>query len=403
MEIFIARQPIFDKQLNVVAYELLYRSGRVNAALSDGDSATSSVIINSLVMMGLDSLTDGKRAFINFTRNLLTDETATLFSPETLVVEILETVESDPELLVALNALKAAGYTIALDDYVESYGDEAIVGLADIIKVDFLLGDIQAAARIASRFMGSRVRLLAEKVETREQFDLAVQLGYTYFQGYFFSKPSVMASRDIQSIRFSHVQIMEELGGAEPDFDKIARTIEGDLSLTYKLLKLVNSGAYYSNSRITSIQQALVRMGMKEIRKWTALIMLRDAGANKPEELVRASLIRARALESLAGKVRLSPRKTEFFLMGLFSMIDVIMERPLQGILDELPLDEEIKRALLGESNVLKHGLELLVAYERGEWDTLERLESQWRGMTGEALSDAYYEAIAWARELYEL
>lgn len=403
MDIFIARQPIFDKRMNVVAYELLYRSGKINAALSDDDAATASVLVNGLVTIGLDTLTDRKKAFVNFTRNLLLDETATVLPPGSLVVEVLENVESDPVLLEALKKLKAAGYTIALDDYIESYEYEDIVALADIIKVDFMLCDLPAVARIAQRFMGSRVRLLAEKVETKDQFELASQLGYTYFQGYFFSKPSIVASKDMQSIKLSYVRILEELGMAEPDFVGISAAIESDLALTYKLLKLVNSAAYMGQNRITSIHQALVRLGMKEVRKWTALIMMRDAGEHKPEELVRASLVRARALESLAVKVKLGSRKTEFFLMGIFSMIDVIMDRPLREILEELPLDTDIKRALLGEANVLRKGLDLIAAYERGNWAAVERLGRIGRGMTDEMLFEAYFEAIKWTQELYDL
>ncbi len=403
MDIFIARQPIFDKRMNVVAYELLYRSGKANSALSDDDAATASVLVNGLVAIGLETLTDRKKAFVNFTRNLLLDETASVLPPESLVVEVLETVESDPVLLDALRKLKSAGYTIALDDYIESYEYEDIVSLADIIKVDFVHSDLSSVARIAQRFMGGKVRLLAEKVETKEQFELASRLGYTYFQGYFFSKPSVVASKDVQSIKLSYVRILEELGAAEPDFVGISAAIESDLALAYKLLKLVNSAAYYGQQRITSIHQALVRLGMKEVRKWTALIMMRDAGDGKPDELVRSSLVRARALESLAAKVKLGSRKTEFFLIGIFSMIDVIMDRPLREILEELPLDTDIKRALLGDSNVLRKGLDLMVMYERGDWSALERLPRIGRAMTDDMLFDAYFEAIKWTQELYDL
>lgn len=403
MDIFIARQPIFDKNMKVIAYELLYRSGKVNAALSGGDSATSSVIINGLLMIGLETLTDKKKAFVNFTRNLLVDETATVFPSDSLVVEVLEDVESDPLLLESLKRLKKAGYTIALDDYVESYVFEDIVALADIIKVDFLLCDMPAISRIAKRFKGSRVRLLAEKVETQEQFDKAAALGYTYFQGYFFAKPNIVASKDMQGIKVSHVRILKELGTPDPDFAKISSAIESDLALTYKLLKLVNSAAYHGTSQITSIQQALVRLGMKEVRKWTSLIMMRDAGENKPEELVRASLVRARAMETLAVKVKLGGRKTEFFLLGIFSMIDVIMDRPLADILEELPLDDEIKKALLGDQNKLRKGLEIIIAYERADWDTLEQLAGIGQGMTDDMLIDSYFDAIKWTQELYDL
>jgi len=398
MEIYIARQPIFDKNMHVFAYELLYRSGTQNVATADGDSATSTVIINSMMLIGLENLTDQKKAFVNFTYNLLVNGTATVFDPNLVVVEVLENIAPDPKLLTSLDNLKSAGFTIALDDYVADYHYEDIVERSDIIKVDFMLSTPDEIRTIAKRFAKSRIQLLAEKVETYEQFKEAVQLGYTYFQGYFFSKPNIVSTKDVQGFQVSQVQILNELNAEEPDIRRIADIIEKDLALSYKLLRLVNSAAYYSKTRIASIQQALVRVGLKEIRKWIMLIMLRDAGKDKPEELVRISLIRGRTLELMAPTMKLKNRSPELFLVGLFSMIDTILSKPMTEIVEELPFEQEIKAALLGEHNVLNHALELFVAYEQGNW---EKLKEGSNLVSVDAFAKSYYEALAWTREIF--
>ena len=401
MDIYIARQPIFDKKMNVVAYELLYRSDGINVSLADGDCATSSVILNGPLMIGLETLTDKKKAFIKFTRNFLLHEITTILGPEAVTVEIVESVESDPFVVESLRQLKSAGYTIALDAYEEkeTFGD--VLTMVDIIKVDFKHSDQATISRIANCFSRTRVNLFAEKIETQEQYEIAANLGYTYFQGFFFEKPKILVSKDIQSFKVSHIKIMNEIYSPEPDFAKIAEAIENDLSLTYKLLKVVNTGAYYGTGTITSIRQALVRLGLKEVYKWMSLVIMRDAGHNKPEILARTSIIRARALESLAEKVKLGSRKTEYFLLGMLSLIDVIMERPMNTILKELPLDEEINAALAGEVNCLHKGLEIIRAYERADWDALEQLGGIGSGMTDAMLFESYFEAIRWTQELY--
>ncbi len=403
MDVFIARQPIFDKSMNVVAYELLYRNSKINTSLSDGDDATSSVLINGLLVMGLETLTDKKKAFIKFTKNLILDETVTLFKPDNMVVEVLEDVEPDGLLIEAIRRLKDAGYTVALDEYVESDNFEEVLNMTDIIKVDFQLCDEATVVRIAENYRNTRIKLFAEKLETQEQFDIAKKLGYTYFQGHFFAKPKVIVSKDIKSFSISHIRIMQELGTPEPDYKKISEAIESDLGLSYKLLKLVNSGIYFGINNITSIHQALVRLGIKEVAKWMTLVMMRDVGANKPEVLARTSIIRARALETLASKVKLEKRKEEFFLLGMLSMMDVIMGRSMKEILKELPLDSEIKSALVGEDNILRKGLEIILAYELADWDKVELLGGIGKGMIDEMISDSYFEAIRWTQELYVL
>jgi len=403
MNIFVARQPIFDVNMRVVAYELLYRSSENNQAVSDGDDATSSVIINGLLMIGLESLTDNKQTYIKFTRNLLLDDTVSLLPSGTVVVEVLGSLYSDPTVAKALHTLKGKGYSILMEASPEWADNGDALKFSNLIKVDFKRHTPDSIIGIAQQYRGTPTKLVADKVETPEQFEIARKLGYTYFQGYFFSKPQISATKDIQSIKSSHVRILKELGNPEPDFDRMADVIESDLALSYKLLKLVNSGAYFGVSRITSIRQALTRLGIKEVLKWVALVMMRDSGRDKPEELVRTSMVRGRALESLAAKVKLGSRKNEFFLMGIFSMMDSIMDRPMEAILTELPLDDEIVSALMGRDNLLRKGFEILLAYEKADWDALENIGSIGVDMNDGMLIESYFDAIRWTQEFYIL
>ena len=323
MDIFVARQPIFNQQQEVYAYELLYRSG-INKFYSclDGDQASSEVITNSFLLIGLETLTRGKKAFINFTKNLLEDEVAILLPQEHIVIEILQDIEPDEKTLQACKKLKEMGYRLALDDFV--YDDKFIplIELADIIKVDFLTTDEEERGALVQRIGLQKNSFLAEKVETREDFVQAVEMGYSYFQGYFFSKPLIVASRDIPSFKLTYIKILQEIHKPEIDFDQLEKLIKTDVSLSYKLLKFINSLAFGFYSEIRSIKQALTILGEKEIRKWLSLISLQSVGKNKPDELMITALCRARFCELIASRVGLGDRSSDLFLLGMFSVID---------------------------------------------------------------------------------
>lgn len=374
MDIFVARQPIFNQQQEVYAYELLYRSG-INKFYSclDGDQASSEVITNSFLLIGLETLTRGKKAFINFTKNLLEDEVAILLPQEHIVIEILQDIEPDEKTLQACKKLKEMGYRLALDDFV--YDDKFIplIELADIIKVDFLTTDEEERGTLVQRIGPQKNSFLAEKVETREDFVQAVEMGYSYFQGYFFSKPLIVASRDIPSFKLTYIKILQEIHKPEIDFDQLEKLIKTDVSLSYKLLKFINSLAFGFYSEIRSIKQALTILGEKEIRKWLSLISLQSVGKNKPDELMITALCRARFCELIASRVGLSDRSSDLFLLGMFSVIDAFLDQPMDEILAALPIPEEIKLALLGGENRFQEVYALVLAYETGDWEGLSR------------------------------
>jgi len=401
MDIYIARQPIFNNKLEVFAYELLYRSGTENfSSISDGDSATSSVITNGLMLLGIDELTQGKKSFINFTKNLIVDKIPLLFSNEVVVVELLEDIIPDDNFIEVCKELKNKGYTLALDDFVLDYDYIELIELADIVKVDFIFTSIEERREIIRSYKHLNIKFLAEKVETQEEFEEAKAAGYTYFQGYFFSKPVIIPGKDIKSHTTNYVKILEELNLESPEYDKLSKIIESDVALTYKLMRLINSPAFYTNSKITSVNHALVLLGFSEIKKWITIIMMRDLGANKPDEIIKSSLLRAKMGEQIATALGMRSRKNEMFLVGVFSMIDTLMNRTLFDILSEIPLEIEIVQAILGFDNDLREAFDIVLAYEKGEWDKVNMM-CVGRNIDVKKIRDAYIKSLDWVNYIY--
>lgn len=400
MDVFIARQPIFDRNQKVYAYELLYRSGTDNvSSFKSGDSATSDVVITSLTM-GSDVLTEGHLSFINFTETLIKDEVPKLFSPKFLVVELLENIVPDKALIQRIRELKELGYTIALDDYIASYEFEELVDLADIIKVDFIDTTQTERWRMVERFRTMDKKLLAEKVETIEEFDEAYKLGFHYFQGYFFAKPRIVKGKDVRSLSSSYMEIIHEIDSPDPGYEKVSEIMERDVALTFKLLKLINSPAFFTNSKINSVKQALVLLGFKEIRKWIMVVMLRDMGKNKPDEVLKTCLVRAKMAEFIAHLSGEDRRKNEMFIMGLFSMIDTLMDQDLYSILGGLPLEDDIKAAMMGKENKLHDMFMIILSYEKGDWDDVVQ-ETEQLGIKAQSIPDIYYQSLSWADKIY--
>jgi len=403
VEIFLARQPIFNRKKQVVAYEILYREGVKNVydPENDGDMATTSVVSDTLINFGIDGLTTGKRAFINFTHNLLMTDMPFMIDPDVLTIEILEDVEVDSKLIDKCKQLKEAGYTIALDDFVDDGKYLPIIDYIDIIKVDFLLLQSEGRRIVAEKYGPMGILLLAEKVETYNDYEEALALGYDFFQGFFFEKPVVCRTKGISISTTSYLEVLRETLTETPDFQKLTEIIKKDLSLTYKLLRLINSPAFYRHTKIVSVNQALTLLGINEIRKWITLIMLRDVSSEQPEEIIKVSLNRAFFAERVAVYFGIEERKSEAFLVGLFSMIDTIMENPLFEILDSLPLKEDVKSSLLGMHNAFHEILRLARYYEKGQWDFILQM-SEMYGFDCAVVNEMYVETAITATELLE-
>jgi len=404
MDVFVARQPILDRTQTVVAYELLYRSGNANSFTQgvDGDAATSSVITNGLMLIGLDSLACGKKAFVNFTENLLKSKVALMFPKESLVVEILEDIEPTEEIIEACRELKRNGYIIALDDFVFHPKYKPLIDLADIIKVDFILTQGEERRDIVRNISNRRIKFLAEKVETQEEFQQAIRWGYTYFQGYFFSKPIIVAGKDIPASQINMLMLFDRINQKEPDFDELAAIIERDLSLTFKLLKYINQAGQYMVTHIASMKHAIMVVGLKELRKWLSVVMVRGLGEKKPDIISRMCMIRARFAEKIGLKIKMKENAPELFMMGMFSMIDVLMEKSMTDVLNELPIAESVKSALRGEEGIYSNVYQLVLAYERGDWGLIGEIAALLK-INERILPDLYIEAVNWTDQVYDM
>ncbi len=402
MDIFVARQPIFDSKQNVFAYELLFRSGFKNVYDSiDGDKATSSVLDNSFFSIGMNTLTRSKPGFVNFTRNLLLNETATIFPKDLMAVEILETVEPQPDIINSCRNLKQKGYMLVLDDFVFDPKYQQLIELADIIKIDFLNTPTEDRKQLIHKINSNHVKYLAEKVETKEDFEQGLDFGYSYFQGYFFSKPDIVSGKALEGYKIFYLQILQELNKPETDFSKIEEIIKQDVSLSYKLLKFINSAAFGFLKKIESIKQALVLLGFTEVRKWLSLVALTSLGKNKPEELLISSFMRATFFEQISHKIGLKDRRTDLFLMGIFSMIDGLIDKPKAEILAELPLADDIRAALLGKQNNLREVYELLIDYEEGHWEKFTEHCSN-LGIDEKIVPNIYMNSVEKATDIFQ-
>ncbi len=397
-DIFVARQPIFDIHRNVYAYELLFRNGFHNyASKVDTEYATVKVISNTLVI-GLNKLTGGKRAFINFNRQLLVSKVPHLFPHDLLGVEILERVEPDDRILGVCEKMKEEGYLVVLDDFVFAEKYRPLIELADIIKIDFQASTPKLRSTLFQEVDARHIKFLAEKIETQADFEEASNLGYVYFQGFFFQKPNVVRTREMPGYKFNYLQILKKLCDPDLPLGEIEKILKRDVSLTYKLLRFINSAAYGFRVTIRSIRHALVLLGKREVKKWLTLIALSGIGREKPLELLHNTLVRARFCELIGQELHLNEQTADLFLVGMFSMADAFLDRTMGEILDELPLDMSIKSALLGGQGILKDVLDLVLAYERADWLNAAQLSDQFNLKDGKLVTH-YIESVQWVKE----
>ncbi len=397
MDAFIGRQPIFDTKQQVFGYELLFRSGMNNVFThTDPDQATSKVITDSFFLLGIPTLTGGKRAFINVTRDVLLNEYVFLIPKESIVVEILETVEPDLEILSACKKLKEAGYLLAVDDFIYDEKYKPLLNLVEFVKIDFLATKGEGRKVLLDRYASYSIQFLAEKVENPEEHREALDLGYSYFQGYFFCKPTVISTKDIPAYKLHYLRILQVINRPEIDFRKLAEIIKQEISLSFKLLRYINSAYFGLKNKITSILQALALLGEREVKKWVSLIALASMGQDKPEELIIQTMIRAKFCESLAPAIRLSERADDLFLLGMFSLIDTILSRPIAEILTEIPIADEIKDALLGKEGRLRTVYEFVQVCEKADWQRLPEYTAK-LGIQEANAYQLYLSALQWS------
>lgn len=371
-EAFIGRQAILDQQQKVYAYEILFRSGLKNAfdPTLDGNVATQSVMVGAMLEFGLKKLVSDKKAFINFTEQNLLNRAPKLLPPENVVVEILENVQPTPEIVEAVRELKAEGYKIALDDFVLLPGYEPLIEMADIIKVDFRITTDPEERQKLREILPSHVRLLAEKIETEEEFHQAMAFGYVLFQGYFFCKPAILRQKKLTSNALSRMRLLKEINRQNVDFASMTNVISSDTNLVHKLLTYINSAGIGLLNHVSNLKQATVLLGASGVKRWVTLISLQTFSEDKPPELFTLSLLRAKFCELIAGELK-RPGLTQDtgFLIGMFSLLDVLLMLPMEEVLKEVALADDLNAALLGEDNDLRRILDLVIAYEKGDWD----------------------------------
>jgi len=402
MEVFVARQPIFDRQRQLYGYELLFRSGATKNAFDgpDGATATRRLISNTLLAIGLDKLLGGKKAFINFDRALLMGDLHAVLPPETLVIEVLETVEPDEEAVAACQRLSKEGYTLAMDDFVPDPRFEPLARLAKLIKVDLLATPRADQQRLIGKYRPMGIAMLAEKVETQEEFEWALSAGYDYYQGYFFARPETVRGQRIPAAKLNCLRLLAEVQQVEPDFERLESLISSDVSLSYSLMLYVNSALFSRTTAVRSIQRAITLLGQEGMRNWAVLAAAPAMAKNKPGELVTLSLVRARFCERIASFSRIA-QPSLALLMGLFSLIDGLTDLPLREALSKVRADPAITGALTEtapQGDGYRVVYQLARSYEAADWDAVTDLASR-SGVRASELAEAYAESLSWAQE----
>jgi EAL and modified HD-GYP domain-containing signal transduction protein len=407
VNIFVGRQPILDKHGDIFGYELLYRNSHKNFFPNvDPEQATIGLLVNTFLTLGVERVSGNSLSFINFTGELLAQDIFSSLDPEQVVIEVLENVEITPSLLTKMRLLKETGFRIALDDFIlqQQYSVHSeLFKIVDFIKVDYL-GTTPSERIGIEKFIKKypAIVLLAEKIETEAQFEAAKASGYSLFQGYFFSKPEIVTGIEIPMNISLHFQIIERLHTEPPDIDEIVGLIMHDISLTYKLLRLINTYAFGVPKRISSIKQAIVLIGLRETKRWITVLALREigdgTGNGRTKALADYSLTRAKTCELLAKKDgRQNPE--EYFLAGMFSLFDVIMRRDWDAILQLIPLSDEVAHTVRGKQTEITPYLQLAEAVECFDWSRIEQLTTE-MGITQTELSRCSIEAHRWTQSL---
>lgn len=390
----LARQPIFNRKMQVVAYELLCRSTEMtDGKFDDGDMASSQVLLHTFTELSINSVVGNHQAYINFTRTLLL--TPPPFDRKQLVVEVLEGQTIDAQMLHSLKTLREQGYTIALDDFELTEETKGLVPYADIIKLDVLCLSAEQLVDHIAYLKPLGITLLAEKVETYEMLEFCKEAGFDLFQGYFLARPKIIKGRKITENKQAVLQLLSVLHDPDVALEKVERLISRDPMLSYKLLRMVNSAAFALPRTIESLRQAITLLGLNIIRNWVNLLAMANLG-DKPMELSIAALTRARMCEVIAAKMNNKQRQDTFFTVGLLSTLDAFMDAPLETLLGNISLSTQLNEALLNHLGDEGKVLDIVEHYEHAEWDKIDWDYLQTRNINPETLSHIYVDALQW-------
>jgi EAL and modified HD-GYP domain-containing signal transduction protein len=402
--VHVARQPIFDRDGQIFGYELLYRSSTKNTFdCAEASSATLQVLGSSFLGFGHQELLGGALAFVNFPRDLLVSDFASLFPPSSLVIEVLETVEPDDEVTAAVEKWNRRGYRIALDDVDPDTPTLALAAHAAFIKVDLRTTTSAQRRALVKKYRRAGCQFLAEKVETREEYEEAKADGFDAFQGYFFTRPVIVSRREVPGFKINYLQLLAESHGPSFCFDKIDDILRREASLCARILRYVNSPIFARCQPVQSIREGMTLLGEDALRRWISVAALPVLASDKPNEVAKMAAIRGRFLELIAPHTTLAGRKDSLFLMGIFSLLDAMIGRPLEELLPPLRLATDVQDALLHnapENDPVAHGFQLILSVERADWEEIARCEARLAITPGE-VSRRYLEALAWAEEVF--
>jgi len=400
MNFYAARQPILDKSKNLFAYELLFRDSIDNVFPEiDGDEATSKMVEASQFNMGISEFTGNKPAFINFTLETLEQGYPEMLSPEEVVIEVLETVKPGKKLLALCKDLHAKGYTLALDDYEHQNVWAHFYPFIKMIKIDIQQSSIDEIKQVLNAVKDHpHIKMLAEKVETYEEYNQMLNFGFDYFQGYFFAKPEMIKTKTLSPSQMAMAELLYETSKTELDLNSITSVFERDVSLSYKLLRYANSAIFKRRNEISTIKQALVILGSGELKRFIGLMFAVTANPDKPSELINLAMTRAKFCELVANDIPSQLDISIAFLTGLLSMIDAILDEEMASVLEKLPLSQDIKDPLLTKKGVMAALIKLVEFVEKAEWDktniVMEKLK-----LDKDKVIEHYNIAVAWADE----
>jgi len=394
---YVARQPILTSTEQVFGYELLFRDGVEDYFQSKDPDAASRSTVDTSMLMGLDILCDGRRAFINCTRDTLLKDYVTLLPPGQAVAEIVKSVTVDDLVEAACIRLKERGYTIAIDDFVVDDPRAALARFADIIKVDVRNTSPEQQAAILQRYSTPSCRMLAKTVETRDEFSASKKAGFSYFQGYFFRNPELLHAREIPKNRVNYLRLLEAISHDDLELLEVDRIIKGEPSLCYRLLRYINSAAFGFSSEIHSVKHGLSILGEREVRRWVRMVAALGAGQDKPSDLVLSAMVRARYCELLGAKI--PHGESDLFLVGLLSLMDAILEIPMGVVLEGISLDRETRAVLLGQKSKLDSVYRLMLYQEAADWAKLTKLCEQVK-LPESIATECHWKAMQWARQM---
>ena len=393
-EVFVARQPIYDASMAVVAYELLYRaSPRSRSALiGDPRDATLEVITGAALEIGLDRLAGGLPVHINFPEEMLARLPELPLQAARVVVEVLEDVRASPQVLQGIRTLRARGHRIALDDYSPQGSDSRLLEVADIVKLEITHPPADELARMARELRAAGLELIAENVESREQFERCITLGFKGFQGNFLQEPETFSARRVPVSRLGALRLAASLQNEDYSLDEVERLLSQDISLSYRVLRCINSSYYNLPRRIDSIRQAIVILGLDTLRQLCGLLCLQGFD-DRPPSLIVQAMTRGRMCEQL-GKLAGTHDAGPFFITGLFSLLNALLGLPTRKIVEELPLTPAVAKALVAGEGPLGAALQCTRAYERGVWD-----HAVYADLPPHLIRAAYVDSLFWAEQ----